>query len=393
MKILNDKPALKILELLSDARFVGGAVRDGLLGIHTSDIDIATSHKPDEVIKILKNNNIKTIPTGIKHGTVTAIINDRSFEITTLRRDIDCDGRHAEVEFTDDWKEDAARRDFTINAISIDKSGKIYDYFSGKKDLEEGVVRFIGNPEERILEDHLRILRFFRFYSYYGKDEIEPRGFASCKQLAHKLQNISGERIKQEILKLLSSLNPNNALNKMQEAGILDVIFDNKKIRLPITPILNSERELKTNPDPIVRLSYLLHGNDVEQIIERFKFSNKQSWLLETLVQNKILPTSDELSQKKLIKKFGNEVFIKLILLSNALNKNATYKNMMVLSQKWTVPEMPLKGEDLISIGISPGKKLGELLKLAEECWENSDFSLKRSDLLKLAQEKSKDNA
>ncbi len=393
MKILNDKLALNILELLGNARFVGGAVRDGLLGIHTNDIDIATSNKPDEVIKILKNNNIKTIPTGIKHGTVTAIINDRSFEITTLRRDTACDGRYAKVEFTDDWREDAARRDFTINAISIDKSGKIYDYFGGKKDLEKGIVRFIGNPEERILEDHLRILRFFRFYSYYGKDEIEPLGFESCKNHANKLQNISGERIKQEMLKLLSSTNPNNALNKMQEAGILDVIFDNKKILLPVTPILNSERELKTNPDPIVRLSYLLHGNNVEQIIERFKFSNKESWLFETLVQNKILPTPDELSQKKLIKRFGNEVFIKLILLGNALNKNAAYKNMMELAQKWTVPEMPLKGEDLISIGINPGKKLGELLKLTEECWENSDFTLKKSDLLKLAQEKSKDNA
>ena len=230
---INDPTSKKIMSLLNKegdlARFVGGCVRDSLINIRTKDIDIATKYKPEKIIEILSSNSIKVIPTGFDHGTVSVFTNTFNFEITTLRSDIETDGRHAKVSFTDDWKEDSLRRDFTINSIYLSPNGDIFDPNNGTLDLAKGSVIFIGDPKERILEDYLRILRYFRFNSYYGDENIpfSSQAYEACKDLRVKLKNLSPERIQSEFFKILVAPNARKNISAMSEANILKVIFDN----------------------------------------------------------------------------------------------------------------------------------------------------------------------
>ncbi len=202
-------------------RFVGGAIRNSLLKLKVEDVDVATKLTPQKVTELLEKSNIRAIPTGIKHGTVTALIDGKNFEITTLRSDISCDGRHAKVSWSSDWQEDARRRDFTMNALYLSAGGELFDYFCGTEDIEKGIVRFIGNPKERIAEDYLRILRFFRFFAYYGKGTINEEGLAACTSLAEGINNLSGERLQQEMLKILESVKAKETLEIMNKSGVL----------------------------------------------------------------------------------------------------------------------------------------------------------------------------
>ena len=213
-------------------RVVGGAVRDSILGRDVKDIDIATDHKPEEASRRLKSAGIKVVPTGIAHGTITAVIDGRPFEVTTLRHDVESFGRHARVAFHSDWEDDAARRDFTINALYVDGEGKLYDYFAGQEDIAEGRVRFIGRPAERIEEDALRILRFFRFHACYGKGSPDPDGLKACEENAKKIDILSVERIRDELLKLLAAPDPAPVLAGMRKAGILEYVLPDFVIRI-----------------------------------------------------------------------------------------------------------------------------------------------------------------
>ena len=273
-------------------RFVGGCVRDGLLGRldPSGDLDLATPALPHEVAAFLRQAGIKVIPTGLQHGTVTAIANGQSFEITTLREDIACDGRHATVQFTDDFVADAARRDFTINAMSVDQNGKLYDYFDGRDDLKAGRLRFVGDAERRVREDYLRILRFFRFFAFFGKRPADTDALAACRNNADCLHDLSGERIRNEMLKLLRADDPIDALELMAETGVTNKI-------LPASPkldILGKLLALSKEANPILRLAALVRTlpepiRNAAAIAERWRFSNAEALRLEKLAQSQSL--------------------------------------------------------------------------------------------------------
>lgn len=365
-------------------RFVGGAVRDSLLGLEAGDVDAATIFTPQEVMELLKNSGIRTIPTGIKHGTITALIDGKHFEITTLRRDVSCDGRHAEVVFTDDWRKDAARRDFTMNAIYLATDGELFDYFGGVEDAHLGRVRFIGDARARISEDYLRILRFFRFHAYYGKSAPDANELAACAELAPKIKTLSGERIAHEMLKLLAAPAPFTTLGLMEKHHILEYIcgfscyihqaikhIENAKLRLTI--LLLSAQEVT----PIDAL---------EILTKKWRLSNELKNYLLILITyiNDIAQDIPLAHQKQLIRKLGAEVFGSLLLLKKALNPEDDYDIMFDFARHWQIPIMPISGKDLITLGIPEGKKLGEQLHALEIAWEASNYNLSKEELLKL---------
>ncbi len=261
-------------------RYVGGAIRDDLLGLPVSDIDLATRIPPDEVIGRLEKARIKAVPTGIDHGTVTAVSDGHPFEITTLRRDVSTDGRRATVAFTDDWQEDAARRDFTINALSADPStGELFDYFGGLDDLERRHIRFIGDPLRRIAEDHLRILRFFRFHARFDGGEIDTAALEACAARANDLMALSRERIADELLKLLAVADPSSTVRIMLDRGILKPVLPEvagDSLR-NLKALIAAESAARLSPDPIRRLAALLPRNSevAESVAVRLRLSNK----------------------------------------------------------------------------------------------------------------------
>ena len=252
-----------------EARFVGGCVRDALLGRKVRDVDIATHEPPERVMNLLKRAGIKAIPTGIKHGTVTAVTGAKHFEITTLRRDVETYGRHAKVEYTDDWQADAARRDFTMNALFCGADGTIYDPFGGLADLRAQRVRFVGDPETRIREDVLRLLRFFRFHAHYGKPPPDAAALAACRSLAPLLPTLSGERICAETLKLLSAPQPADVIDLMGETGVrahfLPEATRNDRLRALVAIEGSAPRDLVPRTDPLRRLAALLDGSEAER--------------------------------------------------------------------------------------------------------------------------------
>ncbi len=366
-------------------RFVGGAVRDSLLGIDAVDIDAATSMTPDFVQELLEKSGIRVIPTGIKYGTVTALIDGRSFEITTLRRDNSCDGRHAHVEYTGDWREDAMRRDFTMNAIYMAPDGELFDYEGGIQDATTGAVRFIGDPKQRIKEDYLRILRLFRFYAYYGRQALEPESLAACFELAPQIASLSGERIQHEMLKLLASPAPFAAIKLMHDNKITSHVFGFNIIsdRWPDRGI----EQLKTAE---LRLAYLLLTAGIpaldalKNLSARWKLSNEFKKLLSLLIGHidDINQALGVARQKHLIRTLGTDIYIALISLKMALEPDASYGPMIDLAKNWQIPSMPVTGADLLAKGIAEGKELGQKLMELEILWEKSDYKLGREELL-----------
>ena len=380
----------KLIKAFADAgkagelRFVGGAVRDALLGINAEDIDAATSLLPEETTQLLEKSAIRVIPTGIKHGTVTALIDGKSFEITTLRSDISCDGRHAEVAFTNDWQEDAARRDFTMNALYLGTDGELFDYFGGMEDARTGHVRFIGNSKERITEDYLRILRFFRFFANYGKGEIDKEGLAACFDFALMTENLSGERIAHEMLKLLAAPKAFTALKFMQISRVLEQICG-FAIHLK-----NAMKRIPSNSE--LNLTLLLLSADITPadaliiLANRWRLSNGLKKTLSLLI-NHVNDISIDLpiaQQKHLLRTLGAEVFSSLIILKQALEPQENYQVMLRLISSWQPPKIPVCGDDLLKLGIKQGKELGEKLHKLEILWEESDYTLTKEDLLKL---------
>lgn len=367
-----------------ELRFVGGAVRDGLLGIKVEDVDAATTLTPEEVSKLLEKEQILVIPTGIKHGTVTAIIDKRNFEITTLRHDTFCDGRHAQVSFTDNWQGDAARRDFTINSLYLAVDGELFDYFGGIEDLRAGRIRFIGEAKERIKEDYLRILRFFRFFAYYGKEEIDKDGLYACSFLADGINNLSGERIQQEMLKLLAAPRAHRALELMGRSGILTQIFGFSLRHIPPSVNELGSADLRLT---LLLLSAGIPSTEALKIMaKRWRISGGLEKLLNSIISqiNSVAEGLDIAGQQRLIRALGAEIFSAIVTIKQALEPSESYQKMLSLAQNWQIPTFPLKGDDLIELGIAEGRELGQILKKLEKSWEESDYKLSKEELIKM---------
>lgn len=346
------------------ARYVGGAVRDTLLGLDVTDIDIATSHSPDDVVDIVRRAGFKPVPTGIAHGTITAVLPSGPVEVTTLRRDVSTDGRHAVVAFTDDWREDASRRDFTMNALYADPlTGDVIDYFGGLDDLAARRVRFIGDPLRRIAEDHLRILRFFRFLARFG-DQADAAGLTACTERARDLMALSRERIADELLKLLVARDAVRVLTMMIERGIL----------LPVIPEIDAmgiarvgalathEREQRIAPDPIRRLAALLPRDAAvnEAVGARLKLSNARRKRLASAIQ----PVGDE-GARALGYRIGIEAAVDRLLLAD---------NDARLLADWQPPSLPIGGGALVQRGVARGPDVARLLRQVEDHWIAEGF-------------------
>ncbi len=364
------------------ARLIGGCVRDALLGYKNQDVDIATNLLPEHVMELLKKQKIHVVPTGLKHGTVTAFYGGEQFEITTLRKDVACDGRHAEVEFTDDFKEDAARRDFTINALSYCPfKAEIYDYFSGIDDLKQGKVLFIGNAGDRIQEDALRILRFFRFSCYYSK-QVDDVGLEACVALKEKILSLSKERIKSEMDKLLSHSNAANTLQKMFESGILQIIYPINKFDYASFDRLVKEDKSTAFKDIEYRYAILFYGLPLNlQALLNLKFSRAQAKKVLAIISFIKQPKLGSTELRRIwyeTKEYESYIAaaeaVQLISTELAEKFISEYKNRVHLV-------FPVNGNDLLKQHLS-GKVIGKILPILQERWIESDFSLTKQELL-----------
>jgi len=366
-----------------EARFVGGVVRDALLKRPVKDIDIATPLLPAEVMRRLKSAKLKAIPTGLDHGTVTAVAGKRHYEITTLRRDVKTYGRHAEVEFAADWAEDAVRRDFTMNALFLDANGQVFDYADGLADLKEGRVRFVGDPATRIREDVLRLLRFYRFFAHYGKTAPDGPARLACRTLAYLLPNLSGERIANETLRLLAAHDPLPALQFMQEDGVLSALLPEASGLERLRNLVSLETRSQSGPDPLRRLAALI-DRDADLVASRLKFSSAQrARLIELTVSPPLDLAGGVPAQRRALYHLGPELYVDRALLAAASSGgSARLKPLLALAKKWKPVEFPLKGRDLTKLGMKPGPELGKLLHDLAAWWEAGDFKAKRKDCL-----------
>ena len=348
-------------------RYVGGAVRDELLGLRVSDVDLATELRPDEVVERLGKAKIKAVPTGIEHGTVTAVSDGHPVEVTTLRHDVSTDGRRATVAFTDDWQADAGRRDFTINALSADpRTGEIFDYFNGLDDLLARRVRFIGDPLARIAEDHLRILRFFRFHARFGAGEPDGEALEACTQRANDLMALSRERIADELLKLLAVDDPSPTVGVMLQRGILKpVLPEIEDGRLPdLNRLIASEGQAGIDGDALRRLAALLPREPdlASAIAVRLKLSNKARKRLACAADADL-----GLSSHALAYRIGKECAIDRILLAG---KSAEAAQL----PQWAAPRLPLTGGALIARGLKEGPIVARTLRKIEDRWVAAGF-------------------
>ncbi|MFN3077282.1 MAG: CCA tRNA nucleotidyltransferase [Alphaproteobacteria bacterium] len=386
-----------------EARFVGGCVRDGILKRPVTDVDIATPLPPEEGVERLSRAGIKVIPTGITHGTVTAVVDGTSFEITTLRKDVACDGRHAQVAFTDDWRQDAARRDFTINAMSAGIDGTIHDYFNGLRDLGEGKVRFVGNPKDRIGEDVLRLLRFFRFFAWYGKPPADAAALTACRLLAPELASLSGERVRNELLKILMSPDPASVFLLMRGERVLERVlpeaFDFGRLRVLSWLETRGIREPDVEPDVLRRLAAAIRTDEagVLAMSSRLKLSNRQTMRLAGLVacptEFSPDPDMEQRACRRALYHLGVERMRDLILIAWAEQKATAptsqpsktegWLKLLTAARTWTPPEFPIRGRDLLAAGVVPaGPALGRCLKDLKQWWEEGDYQAGREEIL-----------
>lgn len=377
------------------AKFVGGCVRDTLLNRPVKDIDIATTERPEDLInRKLDNQSIKIIPTGLKHGTVTILCDGQSFEVTTLRKDIETDGRHAKVAYTDSWSIDAQRRDFTINALYMDVDGYIDDYVNGLQDIQIPRIRFIGNPEQRIEEDVLRILRFFRFLSYYGQvsleeefENLDAESLKACLKKLELLPQLSRERIQSEISKILETPNPKPIMNLMYEDQVWESIMPPGYQKENLDVLL----ELEQNISWVRRFGALYIGKiDKKESISRYlclSRTEKQTlrfWLSGGHEQIKL---DDNLYIQKILYFKGIDYCSELIYYSWILNREDKIKQKSLQRleeiKNWKKPNFPVTGQDVIELGVEPGQKLGQILSITENWWVEGCFVKNREECLK----------
>jgi poly(A) polymerase len=368
---------LAVMQALGDARFVGGVVRNALLGRDAGDIDIATPLTPDEVTKRLRAAGLKAVPTGIEHGTITAVSNGKPFEVTSLRRDVATDGRRAVVAFTTDWAQDAQRRDFTMNALYASASGEVFDSLGGIADLEAGRVRFVGDPATRIKEDYLRILRLFRFHAWYGKGELDTDALKAAAAAKAGLAQLSGERIQKEMLKLLAAENPVPVLRIMAASGILSEILagDLNIVRLERLAAIDTNNFFV--PDPVLRLAAL---SPDAALAERWKLSNVDHDRLSDLAKDKekIVSYLSIKEVRKLLYRLGAARFKDRVFLRWAEDpKESNYiqwRALLAMADAWERPRFPLDGGNVMAAGVPQGPLIGKILNEVETWWIDSDF-------------------
>jgi poly(A) polymerase len=403
---LEDAELQRLLAALNadgeEARIAGGAVRNALLGQAVADVDIATTTTPDETIRRAEAAGFKAIPTGIEHGTVTVTAGGKGHEVTTLRADVETDGRRAKVVFGRDWKADAERRDFTINALYAEADGTVVDLVGGLADLESRTLRFIGDAEARIREDYLRILRFFRFFAWYGSGRPDAEGLKACARLKDGLERLSAERVWAELKKLLSAPDPSRALLWMRQAGVLTkVLPESEKWGIDaIHGLVAAERDLGWAADAMLRLEAMVppDAERMTALAERLKLSNAgaerlKSWALAP----KIEPAGVESDLAKKLYRGGRQPIVDRLKLSlasarvrattdnDALVEAGGYSRLLKFAEKWTAPKFPLKGADLQAIGMPDGPEMGKLLKRLEDEWVEADFRLDGGALLERA--------
>lgn len=365
------------------ARFVGGCVRNTLMGKPIDDIDIATVLTPDEVIGALGAARLRAVPTGVDHGTVTAISGGRPYEITTLRRDVSTDGRRAVVAFTQDWEEDAQRRDFRFNALYADIHGRVYDPTGeGMNDAREGRVVFVGDPEARIREDYLRILRFFRFHAWYGRGEADHDALAACEALKGGIETLAAERIQKELLKLLAAEDPRPALRLMAATGVLSAILPFVRSLGRFEGLMTIETEQLFQSDPELRLAALIPDDPgiAGQAAERLRLSNA---LKERLVQAagaspRIVSWMSPRETRRAVYALGLKTFSDRVKLAWAASDRSAatpqWRGLLALGESWTPPALPLTGEEILRAGVPKGPLVGQVMREVELWWIDQDF-------------------
>jgi poly(A) polymerase len=379
---LTEPETQAVMQALGDARFVGGAVRNALLGASVTDIDIAVPVPPEESVKLLEAAGIRAVPTGFDHGTVIAIKNGKVFEVTSLRRDVATDGRHAVVAYTKDWSEDAARRDFTINALYATADGEIFDYHGGIEDLIVGRVRFVGQARARIAEDYLRILRLFRFHAWYGKGDMDADALRAAADARPGLQQLSGERIAKEILRLLECPNPAPVLRVMAASAILSEILPFALQWPRLEQMIQLDADNFSPPDPILRLAALLPDDPLaaRAVAERLRFSTADRDKLEDLAGGgaKALSHLQARDIRRLLYELGVPAFTDRVRLgwsdappgANAI----PWRMLLSVAASFNKPRFPLTGRDVMAAGVPEGPRVGKILTAIEDWWVDQDF-------------------
>ena len=400
---LKEASLQKLLAVLSEggeeARVAGGAVRNALLGQPVSDVDVATTTVPDETIRRAKGAGFKVVMTGYEHGTVTVMASGHAFEVTTLRADVETDGRHAKVVFGRDWEADAARRDFTINAIYAKADGEVIDLVGGIKDIESGTLRFIGEAEERIEEDYLRILRFFRFFAWYGRGRPDAQGLKACVRLRDGMRTLSAERVWTELKKLLMASDPSRALLWMRQTGVLTIVLpESEKWGIDsIHGLIEAEKGLGWQPEALLRLAAMVPPDAARMAVlsKRLRLSNNEAAQLDGWAQAPTpQPDMAEDAFRRLLYREavkGLEWRLKLALVSartravedtSALIQAAGFQRLLKIAGSWEKPKFPVSGKDLLALGYEPGEAVGKTLNRLEEMWVEANFELEREALL-----------
>ena len=371
-----------------EARVVGGAVRNALLRLAVDEIDVATTAVPEEVVRRVEGAGWKAIPTGIDHGTVTVVIDGKPFEVTTLRQDVETYGRKAKVAFGRDWRIDAERRDFTINALSVSAEGRIFDYVGGVADIAARRVRFIGEPETRIAEDYLRILRFFRFHAWYGKDHPDVAGLHACILARAGLETLSRERVRMELLELLLAPRATPTLAVMAETGILGTVLGGVPLLASFENVVKAEAEMGFSADAVRRLGALAVTvkEDGERLAQRLRLSNAEAERLVALEHWwRVSPATGAQPARALLYHLRPQSFTDRVLIgwsrSTAGAADGGWHELANLPQRWTASKFPLKAADFIDRGVAAGPALGAAMRSAEQAWIAANFPADRGAL------------
>jgi poly(A) polymerase len=376
-----------VMAALVEGRFVGGAVRNALLGVPVVDIDIAVPMPPAETMARLKAKSIKVIETGLDHGTVTAIAGTHAFEITSLRRDVETDGRHAVIAFTDDWAEDAARRDFTLNALYATTTGEIFDYATGVEDLIAGKVRFMGDARARIAEDYLRVLRLFRFHAWYGKGEIDAEGLRAAAEAKDKLKTLSAERVAKELLRLLEAGNPSPVLRMLAATGILSTLLPGALQLSRLEKLAEIDADNLSTRDGALRLAALLPDSDAAHAAaDALKLSNADRARLEQALGGAALTAGLSAKDARLllyrlsVARFRDKVLLAWAGAPKGTNA-LPWRMMLRMAETWERPRFALTGLDVMQAGIAEGPDVGRVLGQVEDWWAGGDFTASEAAL------------
>lgn len=366
------------------ARFVGGCVRNAILGVPVRDIDIATTLTPPAVMEALKAAGLKAVPTGVEHGTVTAVAKGRPFEITTLRRDVETDGRRAVVAFTTDWSEDAARRDFRLNALYADRSGSIFDPTGhGLADARAGAIVFVGDAATRIAEDALRIARYFRFLAWYGRGVPDPAALAACAEHREQINGLSAERIGQETMKLLAADDPRAAMRLMAQAGVLAVLIPAAKGLERFEALVRIETEMLFTNDPLLRLAALAPSDPLAALATaaRLRLANVQRDRLVAALGTEppLVSWMSPRELRRVIYRLGADTVCDRVMLAWAASPRPAatvqWRALLPMARGWTAPRLPLTGDEVLAAGVPPGAMVGAVLREVESWWIDNDFT------------------